>query len=111
MSNLNNENQDMIEFIIEEEEQIEKEDEQNINKFFPNPNENKITLHETIDGAKLRYIVDHAEEYEEQLIKSDSDEDWTLDRVVTILRKILRRCKKGVVKVNYKQNNKQGRYL
>ena len=111
MSNLNNENQDMTELIIEEEEQIEKEDEQNVNKFFPNPNENKITLHETIDGAKLRYIVDHAEEYEEQLIKSDSDEDWTLDRVVTILRKILRRCKKGVVKVNYKQNNKQGRYF
>jgi len=112
MDNLNNDNQD-TKYIIEDSDEEEKEekDEQVFAKHFPNPNENKITLYKTIDGAKLRYIIDHAEEYEGQLIKSDSDEDWTLDRVVTILKKIRRKCKNGIVKVLYKQNGKQGRYF
>ena len=104
-----NEKQD-IKYIIEDSDEEEK-DEQVFVKHFPNPNENKITLYETIDGAKLRYIIDNAEDYKTQLIKSDSDENWTLDRVVTILKKIHRKCKGGIVKVSYKQNNKQGRYF
>ena len=107
MDNFNNSNQD-IEFII-----MDDSDDEVIEtvKHFPNPNRNKITLNENIDGKKLRYIIDHAEQYEGQLIKPNSDDDWTLDRVVTILKKILRKCKDGVVKVSYKQNGKQGRYF
>ena len=114
MENLNNNNQD-IEFIIMED----SDDETNVHevteielvKHFPNPNGNKITLNENIDGEKLRYIIDNSNLYEGQLIKTNSDDDWTLDRVVTILKKILRKCKDGVVKVSYKQNGKQGRYF
>ena len=79
---------------------------------FSEPNENKITLYEKCDAVKLKYIVDHAEEFEGELIKPDSEVDWTLNKVVTILKKHLKKSKQGgLVKVNYKQNNKQGRYF
>ena len=87
------------------------DEKEHMTKLYVRPNENKISLLERINAGKLRYIVDHADEYENLLVKSDSDEDWTLDRVLTILWKNLRKVKQGVVKVNYKQNDKQGRYF
>lgn len=83
-------------------------------KEYPTPNGHKIELLEEIDAVKLRYIIEHAEEYKEELIKPDSDEDWTLEKVLTILNKFLRKVKKGRVKVSYKQSagsSKTGRYF
>ena len=83
-------------------------------KVYSTPNEHKIELFEQVDAVKLRYIIDNAEKYEEKLIKPDSDEDWTLDRVLTILNKSLKKVKKGKVKVSYKQttaSGKTGRYF
>lgn len=80
-------------------------------KFYPSHNENKIKLSERVDAVKLRYIIDHAEEYEPLLVRDDSDEEWTLERVVDILRKYSKKVKKGIAPILYRQNNKRGRYF
>ena len=80
-------------------------------KIYPSHNENKIKLSERVDAVKLRYIIDHAEEYEPLLVRDDSDEEWTLKRVVDILRKYSKKVKKGIAPILYRQNNKRGRYF
>lgn len=83
-------------------------------KVYSTPNGHKIELLEKVDAVKLRYIIEHAEEYETELIKPDSDSDWTLQKVLTILTKHLKKVKKGYVKVTYKQSagsGKTGRYF
>lgn len=81
-----------------------------VKKIYPDPNENKISLSENIDGVKLKYIIEHCDEYQDLLVRSDSRQQ-TFDQIMTILKKTLKKYKKGKIKVNYKQNNKQGRYF
>ena len=81
------------------------------NKRFTNPNENNIVLYEQIHISKLRYILDHITDYEDVLIPDDPSTKKTIVEVITILRKLVRRCHQGRIKVQYKQNDKQGRYF
>ena len=44
-------------------------------------------------------------------IPDDPSTKKTIVEVITILRKLVRRCHQGRIKVQYKQNDKQGRYF
>jgi hypothetical protein len=79
-------------------------------KLYPSPNGNKIKLSEQVDAVKLRYIVDHAEDFKLDEIVHDKGQNIGLEAQLTILKKYMKKVEKGRVKVTYKQKNKFGRY-
>ncbi len=83
---------------------------------YEDPNGLDITKTELVNLKKLKFLVDNATDYEDVLIKPSSqngdDDDWTIQGVVTGLKKYMKRVKEGKeVSVKYKQRNNLGRYF
>ena len=72
-------------------------------------NELSISLREYIDGRKLRHIINNVGQFNLSEIIHKQGVD--MDGQLTILKKYLKKISGGSVKVDYKQNNKLGRYF
>ena len=109
-----------MKIIIEKMNEIKNTESNNNNNnnkmYLESPNGLDITKTEMVDLKKLKFLIDNATEYEDRLIKPSSqngdDGDWTIQGVVTGLKKYMKRVKNGrEVPVNYKQRNNLGRYF
>jgi hypothetical protein len=71
-----------------------------------------ITLYEQIDTYKLRYIIDHHDDFHlHELFHANSGVQPTRDAQVTLLKKYLKKATNGKIKVVYKQTSTGlGRY-
>ena len=80
-------------------------------KVYSTPNEHKIELFEQVDALKLKYIIDHAEDFQLDELVHTWGKNTSQDGQLTILKKYLKMVKNGKVKCWYRQNNKRGRYF
>ena len=80
-------------------------------KLYSTPNEHKIELCEQIDAVKLRYIIDHAEEFKLDELVHTWGSNTSHDGQLTILQKYLKKVKNGKIKCWYRQKSKRGRYF
>ena len=80
-------------------------------KLYSTPNEHKIELYEQIDAVKLRYIIDHVDEFKLDKLVHTWGSNTSHDGQLTILQKYLKKVKNGKIKCWYRQNNKRGRYF
>ena len=69
--------------------------------------DHKIELVEQVDAVKLRYIIDHPDDFQLDEMVHTWGKNTNQDGQVTILQKYLKKVKNGRVKCWYKQNNKQ----
>jgi len=66
-----------------------------------------MTLVETIDADKLKYIIDHFEEFKPQLRWRERYEKLGIGKVIV---NYLKRCRHGKTRVDYRQNRGTGRF-